>query len=75
MQREIVERGAWRAGVLGALSTATAILAQRAIVMVCALGGIWLTFLGLQEPDVYKLGALAIFAVGVMGPAVWLAGR
>jgi hypothetical protein len=68
-----MERAAWKAGLLGALSTATALLSQRLIVLVSTVGGIGLTYLGLHDPDAYKLGALAIYAVGVVLPVVWLA--
>lgn len=61
--------------MLGAVSAATAILAQRLIVLVSVSGGIWLTFLALDHADAYRLGALAIYSVGVVGSSVWLAGR
>jgi hypothetical protein len=54
---------------------ATAILAARLVVLVGVIGGIGLTWLALQEPDPMRLGALAIYAVGVCLPVVWLAGR
>jgi hypothetical protein len=75
LSQEYVHRAAWKAGVLGMLSTATAILAQRLIVLVAVSGGIWLTYLGLDQPDAYKLGALAIYALGIVGSSIWLAGR
>lgn len=70
---EHMQRLAWKQGVLGAISATTAILAQRLIVLVAALGGIGLTYMGLHDPDAYKLGALAIYAAGVFIPSIWLA--
>ncbi|HEX3524700.1 MAG TPA: hypothetical protein VHT52_21755 [Stellaceae bacterium] len=70
---DVIHRAAWKAGFLGALSTATAILSQRLIVLVSATGGIMLTYLALQQPDAYKLGALGIYCAGVVIPAIWLA--
>jgi hypothetical protein len=61
--------------MLGAVNTITAVLAQRLIVLVAVIGGIWLSYLGLQQPDVYKLGVLLIYAIGVVGTSIWLAGR
>lgn len=73
--KELIERAAWKAGVIGALNVATQILAVRFVVLISVVGGIALTCLALFSPDPYKLGALAIYTLSVVGPAVWLAGR
>jgi hypothetical protein len=75
MRQEYIARFAWKQGMLGAVSTLTAVLAQRLIVLVAVIGGIWLTFLALDHADAYRLGALAIYCLGVVGTSVWLAGR
>jgi hypothetical protein len=72
---ELMDRAAWRAGVIGAINAVTAILAIRMIVMMSVLGGIGLTFIALGEPDPYRLGALTIYTVAVVMPVVWLASR
>jgi predicted small integral membrane protein len=60
---------------MGALNVATAVLSQRLIVLVSVAGGIALAWIALIEPNEWRLGVLAIYAVGVVLPAVWLAGR
>lgn len=74
-RQEYIERAVWKQGLLGALNAMTAVLAQRLIVLVSVSGGIWLTFLALHEPDIFKLGALLIYAIGIVGSSIWLAGR
>lgn len=66
---------AWKQGLIGALNALTTVVAARMIVLVAVLGGIGLAWLALQAPDPYKLGALAIYALFVLVPTVWLAGR
>lgn len=73
--KEVITRTAWKAAVMGTLSVLTAVLAVRLIVLVGVGGGIGLTFIALQQPDQWRLGALAIYGVLVMVPVVWLAGR
>lgn len=73
--QEILARAAWRAGVIGALNIASQVLAARLIVLIAVLGGIVLTFTALGNPDPYRIGTLLIYAVGVVLPSVWLAGR
>jgi hypothetical protein len=51
------------------------VLSARLVVLVGVIGGIGLTWLALQEPDPIRLGALAIYAVAVVIPCVWLASR
>lgn len=66
---------AWKQGFVGALNAVMLVTAARMIVLVAVLGGIGLTWLTLLEPNPYKLGALGIYAVAIVGSAVWLAGR
>ena len=73
--QEMIHRTAWKAAVLGTLNAAVRVLAARNIVLVATLGAIFLTWLALRAPDPYRLGALAIYALGVLVPAVWLASK
>lgn len=66
---------AYRAGMLGALNFATAVLGVRLILLVSVLGASGLTFLVLRDPDPYRLVALATYGVLVVLPVVYLAGR
>jgi hypothetical protein len=75
LQQEYIHRAAWKAGLLGALNVATAILAARLVVLVAVIGGIALTWLALAVPDPVRLGALGIYCVAVVIPSVWLASR
>lgn len=61
--------------MLGALNVVTAVLAVRLILLVCVCGAIALAYLALMQPDPYRLGALAIYAVAVVLPLVWLSSR
>lgn len=72
---EFVQRAAWRAGVLGAVNVFTAILAVRLILLISVCGAVALTYLVLLEPDPYRLGALGIYAGGVLLPLIWLSAR
>jgi hypothetical protein len=72
---EFVHRAAWKAGVMGALNVVTAVLAVRLILLVSVCGAIALAYLALVLPDPYRLGALAIYAVAVVLPLVWLSSR
>lgn len=75
LQAELIERAAWKRGMLGGLNAVMLVVAARMIVMIAVLGGIFLTWLALQNPDPYRLGALGIYTFGVLGSTVWLAGR
>jgi hypothetical protein len=75
LQAEYVHRAAWKAGVLGAINVAVAVLAARLVVLVAVIGGIALTWLALAIPDPMRLGALGIYCVAVVIPCIWLAGR
>jgi hypothetical protein len=75
LQQEYIHRAAWKAGVLGALNLATAILAVRLTLLVSVGGAIGVAYLVLKEPDPYRLGALAVYAGVVVVPLIWLAAR
>ena len=75
LSQEYIHRAAWKAAVLGALNIATAILAVRLTLLVAVGGAISLTWLALRDPDPYRLGALGVYALVVVVPLVWLAGR
>lgn len=66
---------AWKAGVLGTLNVLMIVVAVRLIVLVAVAGGIGLTWLALQSPDPFRLGALMIYCSVVVVPTIWLAGR
>jgi len=73
--QERIDRAAWRAGMLGAVNFFTMILAARMIVLVAVTGGILLTWRSLEQPDLYRLVALATYCVAVVVPTVFLASR
>jgi hypothetical protein len=75
LQQEYIHRAAWKAGVLGALNLATAILAVRLTLLVSVGGAIGVAFLVLRDPDPYRLAALGIYAAVVVVPLIWLAAR
>lgn len=68
-----MHRAAWKAAVMGALNVLVQVLAVRMILLVAVVGGIFLTWLALQAPDPYRLGALAIYCAAVVVPTVWIA--
>jgi hypothetical protein len=74
-QREYIHRAAWKAGMLGALNVAVAILAVRLILLVAVVGASGLTYLVLVQPDPYRLGALGIYTAVVVVPLIWLTAR
>ena len=51
------------------------VIAARLIVLVGVVGGIFLTWSALGTPDQMRLWILAVYAVAVVCPTVWLAGR
>ena len=73
MRAEYVHRQAWKAGMLAAINVLTAVLSARLVVLVAVAGAIALTVLALQTPDPYRLGALGIYALGVVVPSIWMA--
>jgi uncharacterized BrkB/YihY/UPF0761 family membrane protein len=72
-QQEYQHRAAWKASVMGAFNVLAVLLAVRLIVLISVVGGIFLTYLALQSPDPYRLGALGLYCLGVLIPAVYLA--
>jgi hypothetical protein len=75
LQAEFVHRSAWKAGVLGTLNVLFAVIATRLILLVSVIGAIVLATIAVREPDPWRLGALAIYALVVVCPTVWLASR
>jgi hypothetical protein len=58
---------------MGALNILIAVVAMRLVVLVAVTGGIALTWLALQNPDPYRLGALGIYCAAVVLPSIWAA--
>jgi hypothetical protein len=74
-QQEFQHRSAWKAGVFAAFNVLAMILAIRLIVLTSVIGAISLTWLALQQPDFYRLGALAIYCAFCVVPTIFLACR
>lgn len=72
---EYVHRAAWRAGMMGALNLATAVLSVRLTLLVAVFGASAIAYLSLSDPTPYRLGSLAIYGTLVVLPLVWLASR
>ena len=72
---EYIHRAAWKAGVLGALNVIVLMTAVRLTLLVSVSGAIALAYLTLQNPDPFRLGALAVYAAIVVVPLIWLASR
>ena len=72
---ELINRMAWKAGVLGALNLLTAVLAVRLTLLVSVCGASLLAWLALTNPDPYRLGTLGVYGVVVVLPLIWLASR
>jgi hypothetical protein len=72
---EYVHRAAWKAGVLATLNVLLAVIAIRFILLAAVAGAIVLTYITIQSPDPWRLGSLAIYALTVVGPCVWLSSR
>lgn len=72
---EYVHRAAWKAGVIGSLNLISALLAVRLILLVAVCGAAALSYLVLQQADVYRLGVLGLYAGLVVLPLIWLAAR
>lgn len=43
--------------------------------LIAVVGGIVLTWVALGDPSPWRLATLAVYALAVVGPTVWLAGR
>lgn len=74
-QAEYIHRAAWKAGVLGAINVLVAVIAARFILLAAVIGAIVVAYITIEAPDPWRLGALAVYAVTVVGPCVWLASR
>lgn len=72
---EQIHRAAWKAGVLASINVLAIILAVRLTLLVAVIGAIVLAAFAVREPDPWRLGALAIYALVVVVPTVWLASR
>jgi hypothetical protein len=72
---EYLHRSAWKAGVLGSINVLAIVLAVRLGLLVAIVGAIVLTYITIQAPDPFRLGALAIYAAFVILPTTWLASR
>jgi hypothetical protein len=72
---EFQHRSAWKAGVMGALNLLAVVLAIRLTLLVAVAGAIYLTIVAANAPDPYRLGAVGIYTLLVVGPMVWLASR
>ena len=68
-------RAAWKAGLLASINLLTAVLAVRLTLLVAIVGAIGLAIVVVDRPDPFRLGALAIYAVIVVVPTIWLASR
>ena len=72
---EFVHRAAWKAAVLGTLNVLFLTISVRLTLLVAVSGAVWLTWLALQQPDPYRLGALGVYSAVVVVPLIWLAAR
>lgn len=59
--------------MLGSINVLAKVLSVRWTLMMSVAGGILLTTLAISNPDIYKLGAIAIYGFLVVVPVVWLA--
>jgi hypothetical protein len=74
-ETEFVHRAAWKAGVMGALNLLAVVLAVRLVLLVAVAGAIYLAIIVTSAPDPWRLAALGVYTVTVVGPAAWLASR
>lgn len=72
---EFVHRAAWKAGVLGSLNVLIAVIAARFILMLAIVGAVALAWVGISNPDPWRVSILAAYAILVVIPMVWLASR
>ena len=70
---EIVQAAAWKAGMLGAFNALALVLAGRFLVLVAIGGEIFLTYMSIGNPDLYRLIALGIYCIFVVCPCVYMA--
>src|SRR5580693_3973333 len=74
-ETEFIHRAAWKAGVMGALNLLAVVLAVRLVLLVAVAGAIYLAIIVTSAPDPWRLAALGVYTVTVVGPAAWLASR
>lgn len=60
---------------MGALNLLAVVLAVRLILLIAVVGAIYLTVVAIGAPDPYRLAALGIYCLVVVGPTVWLSSR
>lgn len=72
---EFQHRAAWKAGVLASINVLAIVLAVRFSLLVAIVGAIVLTFITIEAPDPWRLGALGVYTALVVLPATWLASR
>jgi hypothetical protein len=72
---EFQHRSAWKAGVLGSINVLAIVLAVRFSLLCAIVGAFVLTYIAIQAPDPWRLGALGIYTALVVLPATWLASR
>lgn len=70
---ENLHRGAWKAGVLGAISVLVMVVSVRLLVLVSVMGAIALAWASLGNPDLNRQIILGIYGVLVVVPCVYLA--
>jgi hypothetical protein len=70
---EFVHRSAWKAGVLGSINVLVMVLSVRLIVLLAVCGGIFLGYLALDKPDLFRIAILSVYCLGITLPSVWLA--
>lgn len=74
-QFELMQRAAWRAGVMGSLNALALVLAARLIVLVAVAGAIALTFSALGHPDSWNTQVvLGVYTSGAVLVS-WLVSR
>ena len=61
--------------MLAVINTVALVLALRFIVLIAVIGGVVLTYMALDHPDPYRLGALAIYCLAIVIPSMALAAR
>ena len=61
--------------MIGAFNALAIVLAIRLTLLVSVAGAIYLTIVATNAPDPYRLGAVGIYTLLVVGPMVWLASR
>lgn len=71
----MMHRSAWKAAVMGTLSTLTVVLAVRLILLVSVCGASVLAWVALADPDPYRLGTLGVYGAVVVLPLIWLSSR